>query len=40
MYIGWLLYICMVLSTAGVLLLTMFVDGVIDLVQRRKDAES
>ena len=28
----WLIYLCMVLSTAGALLLTMFVDGVIDLV--------
>ena len=30
----WLIYLCMVLSTAGVLLLTMLVDGVIDLVDR------
>jgi hypothetical protein len=28
----WLIYVCMILATAGVLLLTMFIDGVIDLI--------
>lgn len=32
----WLIYICMVLASAGALLLCMFVDGVIDLVSDRK----
>lgn len=32
----WLIYLVMVLSTAGALLLTMFIDGVIDLVTDRK----
>lgn len=35
----WLIYLGMVLATAGVGLLVMFVDGVIELAQRRKDDE-
>lgn len=32
----WLIYICMVLATAGVILLALLIDGVIDLVERRE----
>ena len=35
----WLIYLCMVLSTAGVILFWLFVDGVLDLIGR-KDADS
>lgn len=39
MYIGWLLYLGMVVAIAGGIVLTLFIDGVIDLLNEKRGGD-